>query len=385
MRVRSIRGAAIAVAAMGITGLVASPSFANVRSRSSGSGLINITLSDVTAVAADDVWAVGGGADPADPDNSDPAVEHWDGTRWTQVNAAATPENEEGLESVSAAGPNDIWAVGSVGQRSFRDRQIEIEHWNGAAWSFVPPVQASFNNVLTAAVGPNDAWAVGALSTGGTGRNRTLVEHWDGSAWSVATVPDPDGSDGLSKVAAVSSDDVWAVGSRGPTSGLTRPLAMHWDGARWSIVPTPTIPDRTTVLSDVTAIASNDVWAVGMAFDSTVPSYSITFTEHWNGQRWRIVRSADTGAFNADGLATVAGVASNDVWAIGNFVSQDTEQTLAEHWDGQRWRIVPAPPSFLMCGAAAVASDDVWAVGSLIFQSRILHWDGTRWSMVPSP
>src|SRR5205823_2753337 len=105
---------------------------------------------------------------------------------------------------------------------SFRDKQIEIEHWNGSAWSFVPPVQASFNNILSgvATVGPDDAWAVGAFSTGGTGRNRALVEHWDGSAWSVVPVPDPDGSDGLSKVAAVSSTDVWAVGTRGPSNGL---------------------------------------------------------------------------------------------------------------------------------------------------------------------
>jgi hypothetical protein len=351
--------------------------------------LINITLSAVTAISSDDVWAVGGGADPNDPDNSDPAVEHWDGAAWVQVPAEATAENEEGLVGVSAVGPNDIWAVGSSGQPSFRDKQIEIEHWDGTAWRFSLPVQASFNNVLSgvAAVSANDVWAVGALSTGGTGRNRALIEHWNGTTWSVAAIPDPAGTDSLSKVTAVSASDVWAVGSGGPANGgPSRPLFMHWNGSTWSLVRSPTVQGKTTVLADVTSVASNDVWAVGSFFDFSVPSFSSTLTEHWDGQRWRIVKSADTGKDNADGLAAAAGIGHDDVWAIGNFV-QHGEQTLTEHWNGSSWTIAAAPRSFLMSGATAVATDDVWAVGSSlrIFDSEIVHWDGSSWRVVPSP
>jgi hypothetical protein len=371
----------------GIIGLFSLLTAAPTHADPAGGGkLVNITLSAATALSTDNVWAVGGGADPHDPDNSDPAVEHWDGARWTQVPAERILENEEGLLDVSAVGPNDIWAVGSQGQPSFNDKQIEIEHWDGSAWSFVPPVQASFNDILSgvAAVASDDVWAVGALSTGGTGRNRALVEHWDGSTWSVVNIPDPPGTDSLSKVDAVSASDVWAIGTRGTLFGLTQPLTMHWNGSRWSLVKAPTVSGKTTILTDVDALASNDAWAVGSSFNASIPSLSNTLTEHWDGTRWTIVASADTGKDNADGLATVSAIAPNDVWAIGNFVDNG-EKTLTEHWDGTRWSIVSAPDTFSMSGSAAVSSDDVWAVGSQIFDSRILHWDGSAWSLVPSP
>ncbi len=112
-------------------------------------------------------------------------------------------------------------------------------------------------------------------------------------------------------------------------------------------------------MSDVVALASNDVWAVGQAFEPSVPSGSEVFTVHWDGRAWRRVRAQDTGRFNADGFATVTAIAPNDLWAIGNDVAH-SDQTLAEHWDGRSWTIVPAPDSFLMNDAAAVATDDVW-------------------------
>jgi hypothetical protein len=138
------------------------------------------------------------------------------------------------------------------------------------------------------------------------------------------------------------------------------------------------------VLSDVVALASNDVWAVGQVFDPQIPSRSQTFTAHWDGSSWKRVPSRDTGRFNADGFATVTAISPNDIWAIGNHVDGGDE-TLAEHWNGTAWSIVPAPPSFLMNAAAAIARDDVWAVGWMINTSIIAHWDGSRWRVVPSP
>jgi hypothetical protein len=83
-------------------------------------------------------------------------------------------------------------------------------------------------------------------------------------------------------------------------------------------------------------------------------------------------------------LAAVTAISSSDVWAMGNSVNQQ-QQTLAEHWNGNAWKFFPAPPSFLMHGAAAVTSNDVWAVGWDLSKSIIEHWNGRRWSVVPSP
>jgi hypothetical protein len=346
---------------------------------------VAISLNDVAAVSTDDVWAVGNGTDSEDADNTDPAFEHWDGTSWRLVPGQRTLEDEEEILGVDAVGANDIWAVGSVGQRFRDDRQIEIQHWDGSAWSFVSPFQASINNILegVATVSSDDVWAVGSMETGGGSRDRSLVEHWNGSSWSQIPIPDPAGSDFLKKVAVVSAEDVWAVGSQAPPTGKLRPLAMHWNGSRWSVVPVPRV-NRDSRFTDVVAIGPNDVWAVGHAFEPSIPSMSRPLTEHWDGSAWRIVRSPDTGRFNSDELAAVTAISTGDVWGIGNYVD-DGEKTLAEHWDGASWSIVPAPPSFSMNDVAAVATADVWAVGWMISESIIEHWDGASWSVVPSP
>jgi hypothetical protein len=346
---------------------------------------VNISLNSVTAISANDVWAIGNGTDSQDPDNTDPAFEHWDGSQWTLVPGERTLEDQEILSGSDAAGPDDVWAVGSVGQPFTIPRQIEIQHWDGTAWSFVPADQVSVDDVLdgVAVVSSDDVWAVGSTATTQSRRDHSLIEHWDGTRWRVVSIPDPPGVDFLHKLAVVSANDVWAVGTYAPNL-QSLPLAMHWNGRRWWVVPVPAHPTLSTVLSDVVALASNDVWAVGQAFEPSVPSRSEVFTVHWDGRAWTRVRAQDTGRFNADGFATVTAIAPNDLWTIGNDVAHG-DQTLAEHWDGRSWTIVPAPDSFLMNDAAAVATDDVWAVGWMISRSIIQHWDGSTWAVVPSP
>jgi len=345
---------------------------------------VNISLNAVVAISANDVWAMGNGTDSNDADNTDPAFEHWNGQEWQLVPAARTLEDQELINGADATGPNDVWAVGSVGQPFQISRQIEIEHWDGNAWSFVPAEQTSSDDLLdgVVAIAPDDAWAVGSTRSGGARRDRALIEHWDGQQWRSVPIPDPSGSDFLHRIAAVSSNDIWAVGSFVP-SDKSQPLAMHWNGASWTMFPVPA-PNRDCPLSDVVAIASNDVWAVGMAFDFSIPSHSKAITMHWDGSVWRIIPSPTTGPFDADGLAAVTAISSNDIWAIGNSVDR-RQQTLVEHWNGRAWKFFPAPASFLMNDVAAVASDDVWAVGWNISQSIIEHWDGARWTIVPSP
>src|SRR5205085_2227993 len=115
------------------------------------------------------------------------------------------------------------------------------------------------------AISSNDAWAVGEYYLGS---EQTLMEHWDGVQWSIVSSPNPPGSHGtiLYGVSAISSNDVWAVGDYGGDNYLTLTLIEHWDGVQWSIIPSPNAglnPNNTNELYDVSAISSNDVWAVG--------------------------------------------------------------------------------------------------------------------------
>jgi hypothetical protein len=137
----------------------------------------------------------------------------------------------------------------------------------------------------------------------------------------------------------------------------------------------------------VSAAASNDVWAVGEYIDDTTFNAHTLF-EHWNGSQWSVVAGPNPGtAINI--LYGVSAVSSSDVWAVG-FSSDDgsTFQTLIVHWDGASWSRVSSPnpgANNLLYGVTAVASNNVWAVGQTLGsapsdQALIVHWDGLTWS-----
>ena len=125
-------------------------------------------------------------------------------------------------------------------------------------------------------------------------------------------------------------------------------------------MPTPSAGNGDNVLYAVTALAANDVWAVGAQAEGTR-----TLTEHWNGTAWSIVASPNPDAGSAnDFLAAVSAVSSTDVWAVG---FSSTFKTLTLQWNGSRWKVVaspnPSPVRNELFGVGAVSGGTVWAVG----------------------
>jgi hypothetical protein len=43
----------------------------------------------------------------------------------------------------------------------------------------------------------------------------------------------------LNGVAALSSNDIWALGSWSNSSNISKTLTLHWNGGSWKIVPSP--------------------------------------------------------------------------------------------------------------------------------------------------
>jgi len=126
------------------------------------------------------------------------------------------------------------------------------------------------------------------------------------------------------------------------------------------------------------------MWAVGTIGTGSGPFQ--TLAEHFNGSSWSVV---PTPALNGS-LAGAAGAASNNVWAVGNQAQGNSVTTLIEHWDGASWSVVPGPKlpkGSQLTGVTAPAPDNAWAVGVTIGSSNALveHWDGTSWSIVASP
>jgi hypothetical protein len=160
------------------------------------------------------------------------------------------------------------------------------------------------------------------------------------------------------------------------------------------VVPSPVIAN--SCLSGAAVIASADMWAVGDIGSGTGcnPFQTVggssgpvqTLAEHFNGTSWSVV---PTPALNA-ALGGVAGAAGNDVWAVGDQAQASSFNTLIEHWDGTRWSVTPSPKlpeGSQLTGVTAPATNNAWAIGFAGGSANALveHWDGISWSIVTSP
>ena len=67
---------------------------------------------------------------------------------------------------------------------------------------------------------------MGSFAPQGFSPSQTLIEHWNGTTWSVVASPNVGTQlNGLNGVTAVSTSDIWAVGSDGNTGGAYHPAA----------------------------------------------------------------------------------------------------------------------------------------------------------------
>jgi hypothetical protein len=299
------------------------------------------------------------------------------------------------LKGIVALSHDSIWAVGYTADNP---TAALIEHKDGNGWKVVPGAGiAGKNNRLNAiaAISESDIWAVGASGDAATGPQRALLLHWDGRAWKVIAVPETaPGGEELSAIAAISTRDVWAVGRQMAclsASCATRTLAMYWNGKMWAQVPSPDLGKTYSALSGVAAVSSKDIWAVG-SYEAQSPGdpYATLrpLTMHWDGRAWRSVPASGTMG-GRQFLGGVAAIAADDVWAVGGSGNDEPESahSLYLHWDGKVWSNVPdnvvgGSNGVEFAAVAALSHDNVWAVGGWL--SRLIgHWDGKLWSYYP--
>ena len=322
-------------------------------------------LSAVTALSRNDIWVVGENMInriglPLQASHA--LLEHWNGSQWCgrpdpyPITGTAVKESVN-LRALAAASTNDVWAVGDVD--AVGGEHALIEHWDGSRWSVTPNPANGGSLSGVAAISPTDAWAVGSYFTGTSSGNRALIEHWNGKQWSIIPNPAPISSY-FSGITALSANDVWAVGDT-PNSAT---LIVHWDGKRWSVVPSPNpghlAPNGYNLLSSVAAVSANDVWAVGDFVPIPTHTPVATLALHWNGSRWSVVSSPSPSiGGNGNDLVSVAARSANDVWAVGI-----SGNALIEHWDGSRWSVVQGAGQELSAVAIVPHSTTIVAVGS---------------------
>ena len=243
-------------------------------------------------------------------------IVHWDGHAWTTIPSPNPPNASGDLTSISAVSANDIWAVGgsnnTVGNHTTGAlvRLPLALHWDGRSWSSVaipspdPPdgrhdVQALLLDVAT--LSHNDAWALGWHMRGAQAGtlSQALMEHWNGHAWGIVDGHSPFAATDLGAFLPVSSNNVWAMGTGADGPGGPRhPLTLHWDGSGWSSA-SPPVPIGRGI-----ALAPDNTWA------GSSPGVA-----HWDGTAWHPIAIPGAEQLN---FSLVTGTGPQDLWASGS-------------------------------------------------------------------
>jgi len=306
-----------------------------------------------SALASDDIWAVGTGFVTSPTGQTVALLEHWDGRVWTVVKGADTAGRSVRLNAVAAVAPNDVWAVGEYYPSNDESTPFQplIEHWNGSSWNIVPspaigvgedPFSGRSLEAITV-VSADDVWILGHYDINNNvpaTQVRDLFEHWDGHAWTVVKSPQDTTGTGISAMQSLSADatnDAWAVGGRvngfGEVSRVDGAIVERWNGRAWGRV---TEPASEGPLTRVAAIAPSDVWAVrggdlSLGLGMGLGSGPIQILR-WDGRSWTIsLRLSQSNSV----ITSITAPAHNDVWAVGT----KGGLPLIEHWDGRRWAV----------------------------------------------
>ncbi|MER5441260.1 hypothetical protein [Streptomyces sp. NPDC002790] len=202
-------------------------------------------------------------------------------------------------------------------------------------------------------------------------------------SWKFEHIADFNGE--LTDVAALAEDDIWATGAE--NDGSYSPLLLHYDGERWSREPFPdalgTGEGYPPVLEE---FGDKTVWMRSSPRRDGVPQEDTAAAKwaQWDGDRWSPVPNPPPGA-----ASDLDAASPDDIWAL-------TGEQTAAHWDGARWTTTRLP--YKVGDLAVVGPDDVWAVGfratgpgtktahgESYDQPASAHWDGTSWKPVDTP
>jgi hypothetical protein len=216
---------------------------------------------------------------------------------------------------------------------------------NGTGWFVVPsPAIGNYDNNLAAvsAASATDAWAVGTYYAPSNTNIVSMAEHFDGTSWTEFPLANiGPNQNTLLAVSELPSGSTWAAGFYINAEYAQQTLIQHYNGKSWSIVPTPSPGAKQNILYGIAAISDSDVWAVGGYQDAS--SLWHTLAEHYNGSAWSIVPTVDAGAAGNQFYAVTA-VSSNSVYATGNQSGSGfPTQVLTEHWDGKSWSVLGTP------------------------------------------
>jgi hypothetical protein len=277
---------------------------------------------------------------------------------------------------VCVAGTVIVWAALSAGTAS------------ASTWSLENPVSPS--SVLNNFSGVSCARATACMAVGSdinasTGIN-TLAERWNGNSWQLqSTAPEGTGNGaGFGGVSCPRARACTAVGNYPNGAGTEVALAERWNGTRWRFQATPNPSGATSSgLASVSCPRARACTAVGSYVNSA--GAEMTLAEHWNGTRWRIQPMPNPSGATSSSLASVSCARRRACIAVGGYSANSSGvlTDLAERWNGRKWVVLTMPAS--AGGASSVSCSAPNACTAVDATTSAERWNGVSWQPQPTP
>lgn len=317
---------------------------------------------------------------------------------------------ENHFSALDITSEGELWFAGTI-RPSFHSgpQQLAFARWDGSnldnlSVTVGPELPADEITITDVDVISNkEAWAVGYTNHGRL--REILTVHWNGVNWSVVPTPKlPSSSQGYNRgtyvgydslglfgVTAVSSNDVWAVGYY-EVNEIGRTLTLHWDGSAWGLVSSPNIdngnisyggsnqvPIDSNYLNTVVSFSEGAVWAFGETNTNSYSNPSLAI--RWDGKTWKVVEAPKLGGISAASIDK-----QKNIWTVnGAYNSESWMASAMKAVNVEQWAKVEMPrvEQPILSSVAAYSSDDAWAVGKWVnSNSLVVHWDGKSWREV---
>lgn len=326
-------------------------------------------------------------------------AEGWNGRRWALERTVQPPRTQAvDVEKIFCLDVAHCTAVG-FDKNDEGTPVTVVEVWAGSRWEPRPSPNPT-GSVGSGLFGVScrdvrTCLAVGAASFSGIGV--TLAERWNGRRWALQHVPSPSKGTGalLDAVACPRSTTCVAAGSYAGASGHTVSLAEAWNGRTWEVEATENPSGATfTSLEGVTCPKPSSCIAVGQ-YENAAGQYE-TLAEGWNGTRWRIEATPNPSGAVVSDLGSVSCSSVTSCTAVGDFSSGTGPHfPLAERWNGKEWRLeTPALPAGSttsgFIGVSCPGEDACTAVGFYrngvdVEESLAEEWNGATWEVDTTP
>lgn len=217
------------------------------------------SLSGIAATGPANAWVTGS------RDEGRPVIEHWDGTAWREIPPAPGMEPPN---AVAAATADTAWVFSHEGS---------VWRWTGrwTAMGKLPVTHVAY----AAATGRNEAWVAGSAE------DHLYFARWTLTGATAVKLPASADEQSWAGISALSNTDVWAA---------TTYSALHWDGRAVKEYPFP----EGVQLMGIAAVSADEVWAVGM-LDRPPANRREGVVFRWDGSRWSAEPAPEENGFSA--------------------------------------------------------------------------------------